>query len=53
MIHALSGSTGKAKLIMTAKKFIVELDEQERARLYALISKGKARRRRSSRRGSC
>jgi hypothetical protein len=27
---------------MTAKKFIVELDDQERARLYGLISKGKA-----------
>jgi Homeodomain-like domain len=27
---------------MTAKKFIVELGDQERARLYALISKGKA-----------
>ena len=27
---------------MAAKKFIVELDEQERARLNALISKGKA-----------
>lgn len=27
---------------MAAKKFIVELDAQERARLYALISKGKA-----------
>ena len=27
---------------MTAKKFIVELDAQERARLNALISKGKA-----------
>lgn len=27
---------------MAAKKFIVELDVQERARLYALISKGKA-----------
>jgi hypothetical protein len=42
MIHALSGSTRKAKLIMAAKKFIVELNDQERARLYALISKGKA-----------
>ena len=27
---------------MAAKKYIVELDEQERARLNALISKGKA-----------
>jgi hypothetical protein len=27
---------------MAAKKFIVELDDQERARLHALISKGKA-----------
>ena len=27
---------------MAAKKFIVELNDQERARLYALISKGKA-----------
>jgi hypothetical protein len=27
---------------MAAKKFIVELDNQERARLHALISKGKA-----------
>jgi hypothetical protein len=27
---------------MAAKKFIVELNDQERARLYAVISKGKA-----------
>ena len=27
---------------MSAKKFIVELDQQERERLNALISKGKA-----------
>ena len=42
MIQVLSGSIGKAVRSWQLKKFIVELGAQERARLYALITKGKA-----------
>ena len=42
VILAFLGATDRGKPIMAAKKFIVELDVHERARLDALISKGKA-----------